>query len=131
MVERGGTLNAEEKRLAKRYATFFRIPRLSASSPPESYRQPRKGSTISDQTPYSSRLDMQQQHVQAHVQEEYGTTVKLSAQAGIADYQASMFDPQNFPPLQPNVYDGSSDLDFGFSDFFGGYRDSDFMLAGP
>lgn len=54
----------------------------------------------------------------------------MSDQAGVSNYPASMFDPQNFPPLQPTVYDGSNDLDFGFSDFFGNYRDFDLMLNG-
>jgi hypothetical protein len=64
--------------------------------------------------------------------QDYSAPLDMSGQANAANtnnYQASMFDPQSFPPLQPNIYDGTSDLDFGFSDFFGGYSETDFMLA--
>ena len=128
MIERGGNLNPKEKQLAKRYAVFFRIPRLSSSSPgslpPEFQGQNRNASIASENTPFTGHMEMQPQPVQAP--EEYSGQLDLQ---GEANYQTPMLDPQSFPTLQPILYDGSNDVDFGFSDFFGGYRDQDFMLT--
>ena len=128
MIERGGKLDPEEKQLAKRYAVFFRIPRLSSSSPgclpPEFQSQNRNASIASENPSFAGHMEMQPQPVQA--QEEYPASLNMPGQA---NYQTPMFDPQSFPPLQPIIYDGSNDVEFGFSDFFGGYRDTDFMLA--
>ena len=128
MVERGGTLTAEEKQLAKRYAVFFRIPRFGSNSPgflpPDFYQQKRNASIKSENPSFTGQMEMQ--HQQGQTQERYPAPLDLSSQA---NYQTPIFDPQSFPPLQPMIYDGSNDLDFGFSDFFGGYRDTEFMLA--
>ncbi len=116
MVQRGGTLNAEERQLAKRYAVFFRMPRLSGNSPPDPNRRDRMDSIVSDNPIYSGPTAIPQQ--QDHTQGNYSTTIDLPAEV---EYEASMFDPQNFPQLQQEFYDGSHDIDLGFSDFFGGY----------
>ncbi|KIW75146.1 hypothetical protein Z517_11918 [Fonsecaea pedrosoi CBS 271.37] len=125
ILERGGVLNAEERQLAKRYAVFFRMPRLIGNSPPDLNRRERKTSIISDSVPYTGPTEVQQQ--QPAPQEEYPTSLDMPAQTNMANYQAPMFDPQTFPLLQPHFYDGSNEIDFGFSDFFGGYQDLDFM----
>ena len=129
MIERGGKLDPEEKQLAKRYAVFFRIPRLSSNSPgslpPEFQHQNRNNSVASENPSFAGHLDMQPQPV-LQTQEEYTASLNMPSQA---NYQTSIFDPQSFPPLQPNIYDGTNDVDFGFSEFFGGYRDTDFMLT--
>ncbi|OQV00431.1 Fungal Zn2-Cys6 binuclear cluster domain-containing protein [Cladophialophora immunda] len=125
ILERGGALNAEERQLAKRYAVFFRMPRLSGNTPPDLNRRERNNSTISDNISYPGPVEVQQR--QPLPQEEYPTSLELTDQTNIASYQAPMFDPQNFPVLQPQFYDGSNEIEFGFSDFFGGYQDLDFM----
>ncbi|KIX01110.1 uncharacterized protein Z518_10176 [Rhinocladiella mackenziei CBS 650.93] len=141
ILERGGTVNAEEKQLARRYALFFRMPRLSTSSPnvlpPELNRRDRNSPMTTENTSRPSRLDMQQQQApppqiqnQTRQQEEYAASLSMPDPANVTSYQAPMFDPQNLPPLQQTIYDGSNEIEFGFSDFFGGsYRDTDFMLT--
>ena len=128
MIERGGKLDPEEKQLAKRYAVFFRIPRLSSSSPgylpPEFQHQNRNTSDASENPSFTGHLVMQPQPVQA--QEEYAASLNMPDQTNC---QTPMFDPQSFPPLQPIIYDGSNHVEFGFSEFFGGYQDTDLMLA--
>ncbi|OAP58469.1 hypothetical protein AYL99_07559 [Fonsecaea erecta] len=140
ILERGGTLDAQEKQLAKRYAVFFRMPRLSGNSPPDLNRRERNNSMISDKIAYPGPAEVQQQQQQQQQQpqpqpqppppEEYPTSLDMSGHANIANYQAPMFDPQNFPSLQPPFFEGSGEIEFGFSDFFGGYQDLDFM-TGP
>ena len=119
MVERGGTLNAEERQLAKRYAVFFRMPRLSGNTPPDMNRRGRNGSTVSETATYPSTMEMAQH--QPQVANDYSATMAMPAGIDMTHYDPSMFDPQNFPQLQQEFYDGSNDIDFGFSDFFGGY----------
>ncbi|EXJ73509.1 uncharacterized protein A1O5_03270 [Cladophialophora psammophila CBS 110553] len=125
ILERGGTLKPEERQLAKRYAVFFRMPRLSGNTPPDLNRRDRKNSTISDNISYPGPVEVQQQ--QPLSQEEYSTSLPMTDQANIASYQAPMFDPISYPSLQHNFYEGGNEIEFGFSDFFGGYRDMDFM----
>ena len=120
MVERGGTLNAEERQLAKRYAVFFRMPRLSGNTPPDLNRRGRHGSTVSDNATYSGPLELPQHHDQ-FPGNSYSTTMNLPAEVDVPHYDPSMFDPQNFPQLQQEFYGAGHDTDFGFSDFFGGY----------
>jgi hypothetical protein len=127
MVERGGTLNAEERQLAKRYAVFFRMPRLSGNTPPDFNRRDRNSSTISDNVSYAGPTEVPQQQ-QPPIQEDYSRSVNVTGHSEVTEYDASMFDPQNFPQLQQEFYDGGNEIDFGFSDFFGGYRgDMDYM----
>ncbi|KAJ9611191.1 hypothetical protein H2200_004374 [Cladophialophora chaetospira] len=120
MVERGGTLNAEERQLAKRYAVFFRMPRLSGNTPPDLNRRGRHGSTVSDNAPYSGPLEVPQHHDQFQAN-SYSTTMNMAAEVDVPQYDPSMFDPQNFPQLPQEFYNTNQDIDFGFSDFFGGY----------
>lgn len=143
MLERGGPLNTEEKQLVKRYAVFFRIPRISVTSPPffqsEYHRRDRKGSVISDSQSYTGRLEGQQQYQQHQQQQqiqhkqEYHPSLDMSGQAIAANtthsnYEASVFD-QSFPPQQPSsIFDGTGQLDFDFSDFFGGYKETDYNM---
>ncbi|KIY03001.1 uncharacterized protein Z520_01467 [Fonsecaea multimorphosa CBS 102226] len=125
ILERGGTLNTQERQLAKRYAVFFRMPRLSGNTPSDSSRRERNNSIASDKVSYLGPAEVQQP--QPPPKTDYPVSLDMSDQANIASYQAPMFDPQNFPPLQPSFYDGSTDIEYGFSDFFGGYQDLDFM----
>ncbi|KIV81894.1 hypothetical protein PV11_04043 [Exophiala sideris] len=121
MLERGGPLNAEEKQLVKRYAVFFRIPRLGVQSP--AFLQPehsRSGSTPNDRPLPTGQVDIQQQQIQP--QPGYGS-IGLSDPTSVTNFEPSMFDIQNFP-----LYDTGNDLDLGFSEFFGGYRGMDFIL---
>ncbi len=119
MVERGGTLNAEERQLAKRYAVFFRMPRLSGNTPSDPNGRGRNGSVVSDAAAYSGVVEMPQQLPQA--ESDYPTAISMPAGVDVTHYDPSMFDPMNFPQLQQEFYDGSNDIDYGFSDFFGGY----------
>ncbi|KAK5195324.1 hypothetical protein LTR99_010840 [Exophiala xenobiotica] len=127
MMEQGGPRNTEEKHLVKRYALFFRIPRLSGNSPAflqPDYGQPdRNGSTIGDETVYASQTESQQRQVQTLP--GFATAIGLTGQTYLPNYQAPMFDPQMFPPLQANAYDSSNEVDLGFSEFFGSYQDTD------
>jgi hypothetical protein len=125
MVERGGTLNPQERQLAKRYAVFFRMPRLSGASPPDSNRRDRNSSIISDNVPYPGSGEVPQPPPQ--VQETYPGAANMTPGMDGANYEASMFDPQNFPQLPQEFYDGSNEMDLGFSDFFGGYRDLEYI----
>ena len=126
MVERGGTLGAEEKQLAKRYAVFFRMPRLSGNSPPDLNKRDRNGSSVSDNVSQSAPVDITRH--QQPVQEDYTNTVSMSTQQmENVNYDPAMFDPQNFPQLPLEYYDTSNEIDFGFSDFFGGYRDLSYV----
>lgn len=130
MLERGGPLNAEEKQLVKKYAVFFRIPRLGGNSP--AFLQPdhsRSGSAASDRPLHTGQLDLQQQQQQQiQVQQGYVPSVALSDQNNIPNFEPSMFDIQNFPPLPTDLYTAGNDLDLGFSEFFGGYQGMDFIL---
>ncbi|ETI25133.1 hypothetical protein G647_04505 [Cladophialophora carrionii CBS 160.54] len=121
MVERGGTLNAEERQLAKRYAVFFRMPRLSGNTPPDLNKRDRNGSILSDRASYSGPPEVPQQQPPP-LQEDYSASVNVSTHPDVTEYDASMFDPQNFPQLPQEFYDGSNEIGFGFSDFFGGYK---------
>ena len=125
MVERGGTLNAEERQLAKRYAVFFRMPRLSGNTPPDLNRKDRNGSIISDSVSHTAPVEMPEQ--QAQPPNYYSSSLNMPIEANVTNYEPSMFDLQNFPQLQQEFYDGSSEIEFGFSDFFGGYKDLEYM----
>ena len=125
-MERGGSLNAEEKQLAKRYAVFFRMPRLSGHSPPDLNRQARNGSTTSDRVSLPDVIEGPPKRPQP---QEYYPVPSMPTPLDPASYDASMFDPQNFPQLQEEFYNGNPDIDFGFSDFFGGYGDVDYMAG--
>ena len=129
IVERGGSLNPQEKQLAKRYAVFFRMPRLSGATPPDLNRSHRNGSTASESVSYPGTTDINQQLSQ--VQEQYPPSTNLSVPMGNTIYEPSMFDPRNFPQLQQEFYDENNGIDFGFSDFFGGSENWTTHLPAP
>jgi hypothetical protein len=126
MVERGGPQNAEEKQLAKRYAVFFRMPRIKGHSPPDLNRRDRNSSTASDR---ASQPDINDVNLQKLPAQDFSKMMSFPTPLDPASYDASMFDPQNFPQLQPEFFDANSEIDFGFSDFFGGYRDLDYTAV--
>lgn len=126
MVERGGTLNDEEKQLAKRYAVFFRMPRLNGTTPPDLHKRDRKNSvSISDNVSYTGPSDTS--HQQSQIRDDYLRSMQMPPHIEVANYEPAMFDPQNFPQLPQEFYEGNNELDFGFSDFFGRYRDLDYV----
>ncbi|KAI1612439.1 fungal-specific transcription factor domain-containing protein [Exophiala viscosa] len=121
MLERGGPMTAEGKQLVKRYAVFFRIPRLGVQSPAFLQSEHgRTGSTTNDTPLQTGQADIQQQ--QHQLQPTYPST-GLADQTSITNFEPSMFDIQNFP-----LYETGNDLDLGFSEFFGGYKGMDFIL---
>lgn len=127
MLERPGFLNAEEKQLARRYAVFFRMPRLTINSPTgsvsQNYGQETSQISTSDSSQYLGEMINHQQPSQTH--DEYARSLSMSDQGGLANF--AVYGQQGFSNLQANMYDGQNDLDFGFSEFFGGYQDLDFM----
>jgi hypothetical protein len=127
MLERPGFLNAEEKQLARRYAVFFRMPRLTINSPAgsasQNYGQELNQMNTGDPSQYLGEMINHQQPSQTN--DEYARSVSMSDQGGLANF--AVYGQQSFPDLQTNMYDGQNDLDFGFSEFFGGYQDLDFM----
>ena|SRR5690349_5565779 len=129
MLERPGMLDAKEKQLARRYAVFFRIPRLAANSPSSIFgdvhtSEMRKTTTEECQTQTAKPEILKS----PQAEENYSKSAHQLGQADIVEYRAEMFDPKNFPALQPSMFDGSTEL-FDFSDFFGGYLENDFMMA--
>lgn len=131
-IERSGPLTAEEKQLVKRYAIFFRIPRSNNSSSPTSNiigvnQRERSSPEMSEQLPYTVPLDIQ---VPTVTQEGFASSLGVPASATGVNHQTAMFHTQELTNYhQPNAYDGVSNIDFGFADFFGGSTDSDFMLG--
>jgi hypothetical protein len=126
MVERPGLLNAEEKQLAKRYAVFFRMPRLSVNSPTGSQGQTQTsevgGMSLGDPIQYLGEMMNHQQPNQPL--DDYAQSVSMSDQGGLTNF--ALYGQQQFSNIPPDMYDGQNDLDFGFSEFFGGYQDQDF-----
>ncbi len=126
-MEQGGPRNPEEKQLVKRYAVFFRIPRLSGNSPaflqPDYGQLDRNGSTTGEETLYAGQTEPQQRQVQPLP--GFATSIGLPGQTNLSNYQAPMFDSQTFPPLHANAYESSNEVDLGFSEFFGSYQDTD------
>lgn len=129
MLEHGGPSNAEEKRFVKRYAIFFRIPRLAGNSPaflqPEHGQPDKPASTVSDETVYAGNIGTQQQRLEPR--RRFSSSIDMTNQTDTPNYEASMFDPQNFPQLPANAYDASNEIDLGFSEFFGDYQDTDLV----
>lgn len=127
MVERPGLLNAEEKQLAKRYAVFFRMPRLSVNSPTGSQSQTHgsevNGMSTGDPAQYLGEMMNHQKPNQP--QDDYAQSVSMSDQAGLTNF--AVYGQQEFSNMPPDMYEGQNDLDFGFSEFFGGYQDLDLM----
>jgi len=126
MLEQGGPRNDEEKQFVKQYAVFFRIPRLRGNTP--AFLQSDRGqsdkpaSTVGDEMVQGGNPEIQQQRLQALPP---CSSIGMSNQPDTPQYEASMFDPQNFPQLPANAYDPINEVDLGFSDFFGGLQDTD------
>ena len=127
MVERPGFLNAEEKQLAKRYAVFFRMPKLSINSPTGSASQSHgpEINEISTGEPSQYLGEMMNHQQPNQPQDEYAQSVSMSDQGGLTNF--GVYGQQQFSNPPPDMYNGHNDLDFGFSEFFGGYQDVDFM----
>jgi len=127
MLERPGSLNAEEKQLARRYAVFFRMPRLTINSPvgstSQNYGYEVNQTSAGDPSQYLGEMASHQQPGQPT--DEYAQSVSVSDKDAIPSF--AVYGQQTFPNLHANMYDEQNDLDFGFSEFFGGYQDLQFM----
>lgn len=103
------------------------MPRLTINSPvgstSQNYGYEVNQTSAGDPSQYLGEMISHQQPGQPL--DEYARSVSMSDKDGIPNF--AVYGQENFPNLHPNMYDEQNDLDFGFSEFFGGYQELDFM----